>query len=76
MGKLGAKYRKVSTSGGKLRADYISGEVKVNGIKTNADGVSTFSGQLNVSELNGLSVEVKDGALYLDGKRVLLDDKT
>lgn len=76
MGKLGSSYRRASTSGGKLRADRISGEVKVNGIKTNADGVSTFSGQLNVSELNGLSVEVKDGALYLGGKRVLLDDAT
>lgn len=75
MGKLGSKYRKVSTSGGKVRADYISGEVKVNGIKTNADGVSTFSGQLNVSELNGLSVEVKEGGLYIGGKRVLVEEQ-
>ncbi len=75
MGKLGSRYRKASTSGGKLRADYISGEVKVSGIKTNADGVSTFSGHLNVSELNGLAVDVRDGALYIDGKRVLLEEQ-
>ena len=75
MGKLGASYKRVSTNAGKVRSDRIYGNVRVNGIRTDADGVSTFSGRLSVSALNGLAVEVRDGELYNGGKRVLLEEQ-
>ena len=58
-----------------MRSDRIYGNVRVNGIRTDADGVSTFSGRLSVSALNGLAVEVRDGELYIGGKRVLLEEQ-
>ena len=73
MGRLGANYRRVSTADGRVRSDCISGEVRVGGISTDAQGVSTFSGNVNAKTINGLSAEVKDGELYIGGRRVVTE---
>lgn len=76
MGTLSKKYKKISTSSGKVKALSISGTVTVAGISTNADGENEFSGVVDASyiTLSGLKITEQDGEVYINGKKILLEE--
>lgn len=76
MGLLSKSYKRASAGSGKVRALSISGSVIVDGISTNADGEREFSGVVDASyiTLSGVKITEQDGAIYIDGKKILLEE--
>lgn len=78
IGALTSKYKRVSSNGGKINAMYISKNVKVQGIEVNQDGYREFSGAVNAPyiKMAGVSITEKEGEIYINGRRILLEEET
>lgn len=76
MGTLSGRYKKISTSNGRVNARCISGNVNVDGINTNLNGDKEFTGAVSAPyiTLAGISITEQDGELYINGRKILLED--
>ncbi len=75
VGTLTKRYKKVSTSNGKIKSISIDGNVSVEGISVNGNGEREFSGAVNAPHitLSGVEITEKDGELYINGNKIQVE---
>ena len=76
MGTLSKRYRKISTGSGKVRAMSIAGNVNVEGIGINSNRDREFSGAVDAPYLTvaGIKINEQNGELYINGKKILVEE--